>query len=132
MSEKGKKILLMDDEKSIRDIYQRIFTALGYQTYLACNGVEAITLLKESLKLGNKFDIVILDLNIAKGMGGKDTIKELKKIDANIKSIAVSGCSDDPVLIKYKQYGFDAVLTKPFKVKELQNIIKQLIDRKRE
>jgi two-component system cell cycle sensor histidine kinase/response regulator CckA len=130
MPKKGKKILLMDDEKSIRDVYHRIFTVLGYQTHLACDGDEAIKLFKESIKVGNKFDAVILDLNISQGMGGKETIKELKKIDSNIKSIAVSGYSDDPILLKYKEYGFDAVVTKPFKVNELSNIINQLIDRK--
>ena len=132
MTDNKKKILLMDDEKSILDIYQRTFTLLGYEVHLACNGSEAIKLFKESSKSGNHFNMVVLDLNIAKGMGAIETIKELRKIDKKIKSIVVSGYSDDPVLIKYKKYGFDAVVIKPFKVNELNKIIKRLLNEERD
>ena len=131
MTDNRRKILLMDDEKSILDIYQRTFTLLGYDVHLACNGSEAIKLFKELSKLGYHFNIVVLDLNIAQGMGAIETIKALKKIDTKIKSIVVSGYSDDPVLLKYKKYGFDAVVIKPFKVNELNKIIKQLLSEER-
>ena len=117
----------MDDEKSIRDIYKKILTILGYQISLASNGEEAINLCRTLANEGGNFSVAVLDLTIPGGKGGKETIKELKKIDPNIKSIAVSGYTNDPILIKHKEYGFDAVVTKPFKVHDLSSIIQKLV-----
>ena len=129
MPEKGINLLLMDDEKSIRDIYKNIFTLLGYKISLASNGDDAIKLVQNAFEEGGNFDVAVLDLTIHGGKGGKETIKQLKKIDPKIKCIAVSGYANDPIFINHKEYGFDTVVRKPFKVQHLSKLIQDLMDK---
>jgi DNA-binding NarL/FixJ family response regulator len=84
----------------------------------ARNGEEAIALYQE-----RAYDVVMLDLTIPGGMGGKETIKELLKIDPNVKAIVSSGYSSDPIMGEYQQYGFKDVIAKPYGIEELGEVI---------
>ncbi len=108
-----KKILFMDDEEFIRLPMKRILERLGHEVELACHGEEAIQKYAHARNSGHPFDAVILDLTIKGGMGGKQTIEELLKIEPSVKAIVASGYSDDPVLSNCKEYGFCASLPKP-------------------
>jgi DNA-binding NtrC family response regulator len=111
----------MDDEDSIRDMVGDILSLHGYMVDFARNGEEAISLYQE-----NVYDVVILDLTIPGGMGGKETIRELLKIDPKVKAIVSSGYSSDPIMSDYKQYGFRNVMAKPYKIEELDEIIQRV------
>ena len=117
----GGRVLVMDDEDSIRDMVGDILSLHGYMADFARNGEEAITLYQE-----NVYDVVILDLTIPGGMGGKETIRELLKIDPKVKAIVSSGYSSDPIMSYYKQYGFRNVMAKPYKIEELDEIIQRV------
>ena len=56
-----------------------------------------------------------------------DAIKEIRKINPDVKAIVSSGYSDDPVMSNPKEYGFDAVLPKPYKPQELNSLVKKLL-----
>ena len=60
-------------------------------------------------------------------MGGKETMKELLKIDPHVKVIVSSGYSSDPIMSDYKQYGFRDVIAKPYKIEELEEVIERVI-----
>ena len=117
----GGRVLVMDDEDSIRDMVGDILSLHGYMVDFARNGEEAISLYQE-----NVYDVVILDLTIPGGMGGKETIRELLKIDPKVKAIVSSGYSSDPIMSDYKQYGFRNVMAKPYKIEELDEIIQRV------
>jgi PAS domain S-box-containing protein len=118
------RILLMDDEASIRKMAEQILCALGYQSVSVRDGQEAVKAYQEALDKGQPFDLLITDLTVPGGMGGKDLIKELIKINPKVKSIVMSGYSNDPVMSAHREYGFMGVLEKPFKIKTLaQSII---------
>lgn len=121
-SSKG-KILFMDDEKSIWASMRLLLNFLGFETEFAMNGAEAVSLYTASLKEGRPFDGAILDLTIPGGMGGKETIKLLKKIDGGVKAIVISGYAEDPVLVNFKEFGFDCALAKPFTVEQLKEAV---------
>ncbi len=121
------RILVMDDEKSIRKLSSERLSRLGYESELAKDGAEAIELYKKSMDSGQPFDAVILDLTIKGGMGGKTAIKALLKIAPQIKAIVSSGYSNDPVMTNFRAYGFTGALPKPNTNKELIEALKKII-----
>jgi two-component system, cell cycle sensor histidine kinase and response regulator CckA len=121
------RIMVMDDDEMIRDIAKRVLDHLGYTAVLAADGQEALRLYQEHRKAGTPIDLIIMDLTIPGGMGGKETIKELLAIDPHAKVIVASGYSNDPVMANYRDYGFSAMLSKPFDVQELTTEIEKVL-----
>jgi CheY-like chemotaxis protein len=126
MAGKG-KVLLMDDEQVILDVMQEVLKFLKYDVVSARDGLAAIDLYKKEKTAGAPFDIVILDLSVPSGMGGKETIEQLIKFDPAVKAIVSSGYTNDPVVENFSQYGFSGILTKPYKIADLKNILEQLM-----
>ncbi len=123
------KILLMDDEHMVRDIAGKMIEVFGHDVELASHGEAAIGKYKAAMESGNPFDIVILDLTIRGGMGGKETLERLLAVNSDIRAIVSSGYSDDAVVSDYQKYGFSARLTKPYKLKELSDKLNDLLGR---
>jgi len=82
---------------------------------------------KRAKEAGGPFDVVILDLTIPGGMGGREAIQKLKAIDPKVKAIVSSGFSNDPVMAHYKKYGFHGILPKPYPMTELIRVLKNLL-----
>lgn len=114
-----RRILLMDDEEIIREVAQGMLEMLGDDVELACHGEEAIGKYQGALLSGNPFDLVILDLTIKGGMGGKETIQKLQEIDPEVRAVVSSGYSDNSVVASYREHGFQGVLNKPYNIKDL-------------
>ncbi|MBW7997761.1 MAG: response regulator [Candidatus Glassbacteria bacterium] len=95
------------------------------------NGTQAVKLYKQSMDSGQPFDAVILDLTIPGGMGGQETIKKLLKIDPKIKTIASSGCSNDPELAKFEEYGFFGRVSKPYQIDQLREVLQGVMQEKK-
>ncbi|PKL69975.1 MAG: response regulator [Methanomicrobiales archaeon HGW-Methanomicrobiales-1] len=126
MTNKG-KILLMDDEQIILDVTQEVLKFLGYEVMFAREGQEAIDLYKQEKNAGAPFDLVILDLSIPEGMGGKDTIGQLKAFDPDVKAVVSTGYANDPAVLDFIGFGFSGKLSKPYKINELKSILEQMI-----
>lgn len=121
------KTLVMDDEEAIRDLAGQMLRFLGYQVEFARDGDEAIQLYRQAREAGAPFDVVLIDLTIPGGMGGKETIKKLKEIDPQIKAVVSSGYYTDPVMSNYRESGFSGVIAKPYCMKELSEVLGGLI-----
>ncbi len=121
------RILLMDDEEIVREVAKEMLTELGYEVGFARDGKEAIDLYKEARASGRLFDAVIMDLTIPGGMGGKEAITELLRIDPGVKAVVSSGYSDDAIMSDWLHYGFSAVIAKPYRINELSRTIHQVI-----
>ena len=121
------KILVMDDEEMIREVVGELLTYLGYDPDFAEDGVEACKKYSASMAMKNKFHAVIMDLTIPGGMGGREAIKEILKIDPQANVIVSSGYSNNPVMANYKSYGFSGIVAKPFKLQELNSVLRQTI-----
>ncbi|RMD87053.1 MAG: PAS domain-containing hybrid sensor histidine kinase/response regulator, partial [Calditrichaeota bacterium] len=121
------KVLLMDDEKVIREIGNEMLSSFGLQVTLAQDGKETIEKYKMEMQNNNPFDLVILDLTIPGGMGGKETIKELQKIDKNVKAVVSSGYSNDPVMANYESYGFKGMVVKPYRMADMYSTLKEVL-----
>jgi two-component system, cell cycle sensor histidine kinase and response regulator CckA len=121
------RILVMDDEETIRQVAGRLLHYLGYDVNCAEDGAEAIKMYLEGMDEGRPYDIVIIDLTIPGGMGGKEAIQKLRELDPNVKAIVSSGYSSDPIMAQYKDFGFSAVVTKPYDLAELGDTVKRTI-----
>jgi len=121
------RVLLMDDQESIRNMLAKMLFYLGYEVELTEEGSKAVDLYKKAIKSRQPFDFVILDIVIPNGMGGKETIRKLREIDPGIKAIVSSGYSDDPIMSDYRRYGFNGMLVKPFQIGELSEVLYKVI-----
>ncbi len=121
------KILVMDDEEIVRGVTGVMLDSLGYIVEFAQDGSEAIALYKKSLESGEPFDAVLMDLTIPGGMGGKEAIAQLREVDPAIQAIVSSGYANNPIMANYRQYGFAAVISKPYKIESLSRTLYDLL-----
>ncbi|MCP4690784.1 MAG: response regulator [Desulfobacterales bacterium] len=120
----ARKILYMDDEEMVRDVAEHLLHQAGYEVELAVNGAEAIDLYKKAIISETPFDIVVLDLTIRKGMGGKDVVKKILDINPRAKVIVSSGYLTDHAMTDFREYGFIKALPKPYSESELIEALK--------
>jgi DNA-binding NtrC family response regulator len=121
------QILLMDDEQSVRKTVHRMLNYLGYEVEISSNGEDAIALYKKAIKSRHPFDVIIMDLTIRGGMGGKETINKLLEIDSGVKAIVSSGYFNNPIMADYKKHGFCGVIPKPYEMEELNSLLQRII-----
>jgi CheY-like chemotaxis protein/anti-sigma regulatory factor (Ser/Thr protein kinase) len=121
------RILLMDDEQMIRNLGKQLLSRLGYDAELAKDGDEAVELYKKALASGNPFEVVILDLAVKGGMGGKYALGEILKINPQAKAVVSSGYSDDPIMADFRSHGFTGALSKPYMKNDVENVLNKVI-----
>ena len=121
------RILVMDDDRKIRNVVERFLRSIGYEAVTAGNGSDAIEQYRMGQEAGSPFDAVIMDLTIQGGMGGKEAMERLLEIDPNVTAIVSSGYSNDPVMANYREYGFQAVLIKPYQLQDLEQVVRRVV-----
>ena len=117
------KVLVMDDEDSVRLLLEEMLSHLGYEVESVPDGDNAITRYKEAQAMRQGYSAVILDLTIPGGLGGKDTLQQLRQIDPDVRAIVASGYSNDPLLSQYSSFGFLGMVAKPFQLGELSEVL---------
>ncbi|MCD6388021.1 MAG: cache domain-containing protein [Desulfobulbaceae bacterium] len=121
------KGLVMDDEEMIRDIASQMLKKNGYKVQTAEGGKQAIEMYSQALDSGEPFDAVILDLTIPGGMGGEAAIKEILVLDPKAKCIVSSGYADDRIMSNYTEYGFKDIVSKPYAISQLQEVLSRVL-----
>lgn len=121
------RILVMDDEKMVRDVAGALISSLGHEVAFAEHGNSAIIQYQTSMEAGRPFDIVLLDLTIKGGMGGLQTLQRLMEIDPAVKAVVSSGYSDDSSMSDYLSRGFKACLRKPYNIEELRRLLSSMM-----
>ena len=119
------KILVVDDEELIREVIKEYCSNEKYDTIEACDGLEAVELVKKE-----DFDCIILDIMMPK-MDGLSAYKEIKQIK-DIPTIILSARGDEYDKLLGFDLGVDDYLTKPFSPKELIARIKAVTKRAKE
>lgn len=122
------RILVMDDEPSIRRVAGDILQHLGYRVDGAKDGEAAIEFYSKARENGDPFSVVIMDLTIPGGMGGEEALRKLRKIDPEVKAIVSSGYADDPIMADYKSYGFASMAAKPYQLDTLSDAVLQALE----
>jgi len=129
-TENGKgRILVMDDEESIRKTLGRLLGFMDYRVDFAVCGEEAIEMYRKAKDDGKNYMAAIMDLTVPGRMGGKEAAGIIKGIDPEARLIVSSGYSDDDLMTNYKNYGFIGVMVKPYTLKELQETLEKTINK---
>jgi two-component system cell cycle sensor histidine kinase/response regulator CckA len=113
------RVLLMDDEEAIRRSVTALLRKRGFETVAVGDGRDAVREYTAAMKCGRRFDIVILDLTVPGGMGGRETMEQLRQMDPKVRAVVSSGYSSDPVLANYRHHGFIGMVAKPYDLTEL-------------
>jgi CheY-like chemotaxis protein len=122
------RILLVDDEETVRTSTGATLTRLGYSVVLAENGSKAIEIFCQSADEGRPFDVVILDLTVHGGSGGKETVSSLKRINPEVRAVVSSGYANDAVMTDYAEFGFSGKLAKPYTMEDLGLVMKAVLE----
>ncbi|MBI5379782.1 MAG: response regulator, partial [Nitrospirae bacterium] len=126
---KGRRILVVDDEEMVRDLVVRILEQAGYVAQGARDGAEAIGLYRSARESGRPFDLVITDLTIPGGMGGREAALRLREMDPDARIIVSSRYSKDTAMADFKAHGFCAVVAKPYKMDDLLSVVADALGR---
>ncbi len=121
------KVLVMDDEPSIRNLLQSMLSYLGYTVEVTCDGVEAIELYKRAEESDQPFVAAIMDLTIPGGMGGKEAVRKLQEINPRVRAIVSSGYSTDSIMGDFRTFGFNGVITKPYNMVEVSRSLHEVL-----
>ena len=121
------RVLLMDDEEMILEVAGQMLRYMGFGVEPVRSGEEALESYRRARREGEPFDLVILDLTVAGGMGGEDAVRRLREIDPSVRAVVSSGYSNNPVMSDYRRFGFDGVVAKPYRIEQLQTVIDQVL-----
>lgn len=115
-------ILIVEDEKPLNSMLEKILNKLGFEVIKAFNGAEGVDLFKENNK---KISLVILDMKMPV-MNGKEAFIEMKKIDDNVKALLSTGYGANEEALEIMKMGAKDILSKPYLMKELSLKISEL------
>jgi two-component system response regulator PilR (NtrC family) len=119
------KILVVDDEKSLREVLSIMLKRAGYTVTEACDGDEAIGHVNKEI-----YDLVITDLRMPKA-DGMDVLKAVKSSSPDTVVLVITAfATSDSAVEAMKQGAYD-YLTKPFQVDEVQLIIRNALEKRR-
>lgn len=123
---KDKKILFMDDEPMIRAVADGIFSHLGCEVTTVEEGEIAIKEYIKAASIDMPYTVVIMDLTVPGKMGGVEAARNLKALYPDACIVVSSGYADDDVLAKFSDFGFSAVLRKPFTLEDVKKLLFQI------
>jgi DNA-binding response OmpR family regulator len=115
------KILIMDDEPSLRNILATTVSSMGHTVVTAEDGKQAIELAKK-----DNPDILLLDLQVP-DMDGLEVLKELKTINPSFKCVMLSGTADVQMAITAMKKGASDFIAKPFKIDEIKRVVNKVL-----
>jgi signal transduction histidine kinase/ActR/RegA family two-component response regulator len=121
------RVLFMDDEDIILKSIGGLMSAMGYTVDCVHNGFEAISSFRRAMARGTPYDLVISDLTIPGSMGGKDMIQRLLEMAPDVRVIATSGYSNDPIMSNYRSFGFSDIIIKPYSISVLSRVMARVL-----
>ncbi len=122
-----KRILVMDDEATIRTLLEDSLQFMGFEVCSTVCGEDAVAAYSQAVKNNAAFDVVIMDLTVQNGMGGEEAAALIGKSYPDAVIVAASGDSGAPAMEHSEDFGFKGHVTKPFNLQELSSYIHSLL-----
>lgn len=110
------RVLVVDDEASIRDLLAKTLALADYDVDVAANGQAAVDRVRH-----NGYSLLITDLKMP-GLDGLSVITEARRVDAQLPVIVITGYSSESTAIEAANLGVSGYLTKPFKVPKVLEV----------
>jgi PAS domain S-box-containing protein len=118
------RILVIDDEEFVRSVLSRTLANVNHQVTLAANGEKGVQLFKEG-----KFDMVLTDLGMP-GMSGWEVCRMIKKISPDTPVGMITGWGAEMSQSKMDEYGLDFLISKPFDLNQILNVVAETMESK--
>jgi CheY-like chemotaxis protein len=115
--ERSRRILVVDDNRDIRNVISQVLRLMGFDVALACNGIEALAVFRE-----RSFDLVVTDLQMP-AMDGSKLAQLVKERSPNTPVILLTGIDRETVWKKVAKGSIDSVIFKPFKLNDFQSTV---------
>lgn len=123
-----KRILIMDDEATIRTLLEESLKFMGFEVYSTTCGEDAVAAYDQAVQDDAAFDVVIMDLTVRDGMGGEEAAALIGKSHPEAVILATSGDSGAPAMEHCEDFGFRGHVSKPFNLQALSSYIHSLLD----
>jgi two-component system cell cycle sensor histidine kinase/response regulator CckA len=120
-------VLFMDDEEHIRKMTEALLTRLGLDVTAVRDGDEAVQRYTEACRADRPYDLVMMDLTVPGGKGGRDAMQEILQVNPTARGIVSSGYSSDPVMANFRSHGFCGMLAKPYRISELSRTLREVL-----
>ncbi|HZL45686.1 MAG TPA: ATP-binding protein [Opitutaceae bacterium] len=125
------RILFMDDEELVLQVGCTMLRRIGYEVVAVTDGEAAVKEFARARQEGRPYALVILDLTVPGGMGGRQALEQLVKLDPAVRAIVSSGYSNDLVLSNYRAHGFRGMVSKPYDIADLAHAIERVLEGER-
>jgi two-component system cell cycle response regulator len=119
------RVLIVDDERFFRDLFQEMLTARGHQVRVAASGEEALRMLA-----GDRFDLLVTDV-VMPGMDGIALVREARAREPELPAVAVTGRDDVKLAVQAMKAGCADFLSKPVDRAELVDVVERTLARSR-
>lgn len=121
------KILVVDDEAPIRDLFEDLFRKEDCQAVTCATGEEALKILKN-----DTFDVVLLDIKLP-GMSGLEVLKNIREINKKLPVVMITGFGfDEDLIAKTKEFGCSGYIGKNMPVAQIIVTFKQFVKNSKE
>lgn len=121
------RVLVVDDQDSVREAAERLLHRLGYCTVSAATGQEAVSLFRQHSHSDHLIDAVLLDMTLPGGLSGEEVMQEIREMDQGARVIATSGYFDDDAETTFRRDGYVGILPKPYAVDRLSKTLAEAI-----
>lgn len=119
------RILILEDEPAVGGVLSIALKRDGWDVDIAVEGAEAVSKWRDAYESGSRYNLLVSDLTIPGGMGGKEAVQNIHRFDPLAVALASSGYSDDPVMERPQEFGFAEAVPKPYELKHMLKTVRR-------
>ena len=124
---RASRVLVLEDNELLRKMTEEMLQNFGWDVVGVADGDAAVKCYEAARTSSSPFDVVILDLSIRGGAGGRDALRQMRELDPDVRAIVASGYTNDPVMVDYADYGFSGAIGKPYSFLALDALLRSVI-----